>query len=537
MDNEKIVKSAANMSLVTFVSRVFGLFRDQVIGYLMGTSSSADAFRLAFRFPNLLRRLVAEGAMLASFVPVFSDYVERENREKLDDFVQSFFTLLFAALLAIVALGFLLSPLLRWFLPEFAKVQGKLELTVFLIRLMFPYILFISLSALTQAILNTYKVFAPSAATPIFLNISIIGLGLLLGFRLKDPAVAVGMGVLLGGVLQFVYPLPFMKRKGVRYRFVFHITNPGVKRVFLLMLPATIGAGVYQINVFVSDIIAANLKVEGSVAALGYSNTLVELVLGIFIISISTVILPTLSRKRSKGDLAGMKTSLAFALRLVFLVTIPATVGLFVLRYPIIRMIYQLFRHGKFTEQSTNMVACALAFQVLGLCGVGGARVSVQMFFSMKNTKTPVYIAAVTMAVNLGLCYALSYPLGHRFRFSLGGVALAGSVASYVNFLLLLGILERRVGRIVNRALVVSVAKGTLASALMAAPLWYGVRLFGDRMAGSGLANAGLTLALIFAGVLLFILFSVLLRNRDLLDLKETIVKRISAGSSPVRAP
>jgi putative peptidoglycan lipid II flippase len=527
MDNKRIVKSALSMSAVTFVSRVFGLFRDQIIGYLMGTSASSDAFSLAFRFPNLLRRLVAEGAMLASFVPVFSDYVERGNRAELDDFIRSFFTLLFVALLAIVALGFLLSPLLRWFLPAFSKVPGKVELTVFLTRLMFPYILFISLSALTQSILNTYKVFVPSAATPILLNLSIIGIGLLLGFRLRDPALALGIGVLLGGVLQFLFPLPFMARKEVRFRFVLHITNPGVKRVFLLMLPATFGAGVYQINVFVSDIIAALLE-EGSVTSLRFSNTLVELVLGIFIISISTVILPALSEKASKGDREGMKTSLAFALRLVFLVTLPATFGLFVLRYPIIRMLYQ---YGRFNAQSTDMVACALAFQVLGLCGVGGTRVIVQMFFSMKDTRTPVYVAAAAMAVNLGLCFALAFPLGSGFRLRLGGVALAGSIASYVNFVLLLVILERRVGRLVDRALVLSVVKGTLASALMAVPLWYGVKFFGDRMARSMLDNAAIALLLLFAGVVLFILFSLLLRNRDIGSVKDLVLKRLKGKS------
>jgi putative peptidoglycan lipid II flippase len=523
MDEKRIVKSALNMSAVTFVSRVFGLVRDQIIGYLIGTSGSSDAFTLAFRFPNLLRRLVGEGAMLASFVPVFSGYVEKGDKRNLDDFVHSFFTLLFVALVAIVVLGFLLSPLLRWFLPAFARIPGKLELTIALTRLMFPYVLFISLSALTQSILNTYKVFVPSAATPILLNLSIIGTGVLLGFRLQDPALALGAGVLLGGVLQFFFPLPFMAKKDVRFRFVFHIANPGVRRVFLLMLPAMVGAGVYQINVFVSDFIAALLE-GGSVAALRFSNTLVEVVLGIFIISISTVILPALSSRASKGDLEGMKSSLSFALRLVFLVTIPAALGLFVLRTPIIRM---LFRYGAFNEQSTAMVSYALAFQALGLCGVGGARVTVQMFFSMKDTKTPVYVAAAAMAVNLGLCFLLAFPLGSVFRIRLGGIALAGSTAAYVNFLLLLFILERRVGRVLDRAFFISAAKAACAAALMALPLWYAVRTFGDRMAPSRLVSAGFTLALLLGGVALYFIFNLLLGNGDIVHLKDIFLNRL----------
>jgi putative peptidoglycan lipid II flippase len=245
----------------------------------------------------------------------------------------------------------------------------------------------------------------------------------------------------------------------------------------------------------------------------------VEVVLGIFIISISTVILPALSEKASRGDREGMKASLAFALRLVFLVTLPATFGLMALGAPIVRM---LFRYGAFGEQSTGMVAYALAFQSLGLCGVGGTRVIVQMFFSMKDTRTPVYVAVATMAVNLGLCYLLRIPL------RLGGIALAGSIASYVNFFLLLAILDKRVGRIVDRELAVSVLKGIAASALMAGPLFYAVHALGARMEASRLANAAITLLLLCGGLVLFFVFSVILKNGDLLTVKNMLVKKIA---------
>ena len=183
MDNRGIVKSAFKMSVVTFISRVFGLIREWVRGYLLGTSGSSDAFAISFMLPNLLRRLVGEGAMTVAFIPVFSDYIERESREDLDDFVNSFFTMVFMFLIPVVALTILFAPVLRYFLPEFSKIPGKIELTIFLTRLMFPYILFISLAALSQSILNTYKVFVPSAATPILLNICIITIGLLLRDR------------------------------------------------------------------------------------------------------------------------------------------------------------------------------------------------------------------------------------------------------------------------------------------------------------------------------------------------------------------
>jgi putative peptidoglycan lipid II flippase len=211
MERDQIVQTAFGMSIVTFVSRIFGLMREWLRGYLLGTSGSSDAFALAFLFPNLLRRLVGEGALMAAFVPVISDYLEQQNREKLEDFVYSFFTLLFLILVCLVALAVTLAPLLRFFLPEFVNVEGKIRLTVALTRLMFPYILFISLAALSQAILNAHKVFLPSATTPVLLNISIISLGFALGNRLTDPAYALGMGVILGGIIPVLLSMALFK--------------------------------------------------------------------------------------------------------------------------------------------------------------------------------------------------------------------------------------------------------------------------------------------------------------------------------------
>ena len=211
MENRRIASSALGISAVTFTSRLFGLVREWLRGYLLGTTGSSDAFSLAFLFPNLMRRLVGEGALIAAFVPVFSDYLEKGKKRELADFVHSFFTLLllFLILCVIVVIG--IAPVLRFFLPKYAAIPGKIELTVMLTRLMFPYIMFIGLAALTQAILNTYKVFIPSAFTPILLNISIIAVGFGLGRRVADPSIALGIGVLIGGMLQFFFQVPFMQ--------------------------------------------------------------------------------------------------------------------------------------------------------------------------------------------------------------------------------------------------------------------------------------------------------------------------------------
>ena len=517
MENRKIARSAFSISAVTFTSRVFGLVREWLRGYLLGTSGSSDAFSLAFVFPNLMRRLVGEGALIVAFVPVLSDYVEGGKKRELSEFVHSFFTLLVCFLILCVCIVMGIAPVLRFFLPKYAAVPGKLELTIFLTRLMFPYILFISLAALTQAILNTFKVFIPSACTPILLNISIITVGFGLGMRISEPSIALGIGVIIGGLLQFFFQLPFLKRHDIGYRFSFSWGNPGVRKVFLLMLPAAVGAGVYQINALVSQFIAAYLE-EGSVAALRFSNTLVEVVLGVFVIAISTVILPALSEKSSRGDPEAMKRILNFALRMTFLITFPATFGLMILRYPIVNM---LFRYGKFVEDSAVMVSYALLFQAIGISGVGGTRVLIQMFYSQKDTKTPVWVGGIAMSLNIVLCVLLAGPL------RLGGIALAGSVSAVSNFLLLFFILFKRVGPFLDRSSVIVFCKSLLASSGMGLGLFFAKRFFSDIMAKSRVYNAGLTLLLLLFGILVYLILNLVLKNRDIMELVRIFMKRM----------
>lgn len=517
MENRGIAKSAFSMSIVTFLSRVLGLMREWLRGFLLGTTGSSDAFSLAFLFPNLLRRLVGEGALMAAFVPVISEYLVGGDEEALDDFMYSFFTLLLLVLLGIVGIGLLGAPFLRYFLPEFTKIPGKIELTISLTRLMFPYILFISLAAFSQSILNAHKVFIPSAATPILLNLSIIILGFLLSKRMRDPGYALGIGVITGGFLQFFFQWPFLMKRGVVYRLRFHFSNPGVKKVLLLMLPVVIGAGVYQINVLISEFIAAFLE-EGSVAALRFSNTLMELVLGVFIISIATVILPVLSEKSAKGDLEGMRENLAFSLRLTFLITLPATFGLMILRYPIVTM---LFRYGRFNLSSVDMVSGALLFHAAGLVGIGGTRVVVQMFYSMKDTKTPLYIAGVVMVINVVLCYFLSKPL------KLGGIALAGSISSFCNLIFHLISLRLRIGTVINREVIISFLKSFLAAFVMSAFIFFMLQRLGGIMKQSRVYNATLTIMMIVTGLGVFFFMNILLKNRDIVEFKKVVMKRL----------
>lgn len=517
MEERHIVKSAFSMGMVTLASRMFGLLREWVRGYLLGTTHGSDAFTLAFMFPNLMRRLVGEGALMAAFVPVIADFKEHENKEALDRFVHSFFSVLLIALVVMVAAVMAGAPLLKYLLPRYRAVPGKIELTIMLTRLMFPYLLFISLAALSQGILNAYRVFVPSAATPILLNVCIVSFGLLAGGIVSDPATALGFGVLVGGAVQFFFQVPFLRGLGISYRLRFRPRNRGVVKVFQLMVPGAVGAGVHQINALAAQFITASLQ-EGSVAALRFSVTMIEMVLGIFVISLTTVILPVLSDKSSRGDLEGMKESLRFALRLVLIITFPATVGLVLLRFPIIRM---LFKYGRFTEESVHLVTGALLYHSMGLAGIGAARVVVQMFYSLKDTRTPVYLAAMVMAANVILCFTLKGPL------QLGGIALAGSVTAFMNFFLLLWFLKRKVGGLFDRHTGVSALKSLGASLAMLGAL-YGLREAAEGFMDQGrLHNAAGTLGLILAGAGVFIAASLVLKNRDILALRDVILKKL----------
>jgi putative peptidoglycan lipid II flippase len=505
------------MGVVTLASRVFGLFREFVRGYLLGTTHSSDAFTLAFMFPNLMRRLVGEGALMAAFVPVISEIREHQSREDLERFIHSFFTVLLVFLVITVGAVVAAAPLLKYVLPEYKDVPGKIELTVRLTRLMFPYLLFISLAALSQGILNAFRIFVPSAATPILLNVSIISFGLLAGGYVIDPAVALSYGVLVGGAAQFLFQIPFLRSKGVTFRFRFRPQNRGVVRVFKLMVPGAVGAGVHQINTLVSQFITATLG-EGSVAALRFSITLVELVMGIFVISLTTVILPVLSQKSARGDLEGMKESLRFALRLVFIITLPATAGLIVLRTPIITM---LFEYGRFDRNSVNMVSGALIYHAVGLAGIGATRILVQMFYSLKDTRTPVYLASVSMAVNLGLCWYLKYPLG------LGGIALAGSISAFVYFLLLAAFLKRKTGPFLDFGVGGGFLTSSAAAVVMLLVLLLLREAAGPVMGRSRVHLAAVTLGLIAGGAGVFAGVSLLLKNKDIVFLWELFLKKI----------
>jgi putative peptidoglycan lipid II flippase len=457
-ENRRVVKAAGTVGLATLLSRIFGFLRDMVVAAFFGAGLATDAFFVAFRIPNLLRRLFAEGSLTIAFVPVFTEYLKKKSKEDAFELANIAVTLLSIILAFVSLIGILLSPFIVMLIaPGFTKVPAQYELTVLLTRFMFPYIFFISLVALCMGILNSLRHFAAPALAPVALNISIIITALTLRHYFSEPIFALAVGVMIGGILQLAMQIPVLRSLGVRLKPNFHFRHPGIRKIGLLMLPAVFGAAVYQVNIFVGTLLASFLP-EGSVSYLYYADRVVQLPLGIFGIAIGTASLPSFSEQVARGDYGELKKTLSFSLQLILFVTIPAMVALIVLREPIISV---LFQRGKFDLLSTVLTSRALLYYALGLCAFSAIRIIVSAFYSLQDTKTPVRIAVIAIVANIILSIALMFPLRHA------GLALATSIASFVNVILLFIILKGRIGAFLERDFFVSIGKVTASSLAM----------------------------------------------------------------------
>lgn len=455
-----LLRAAMSMSVITMVSRVLGLVREQVRAHFLGTSMGSDAFGIAFQIPNLLRRLVAEGAMSAGFIPVLSEYREKEGDEKALGFARNFFNLSLLVMVAVSALGALgagfIVTLFAWIGGEPIAPQA-LSLTTDLTRWMFPYIALVSWAALAQGVLNTFKIFWVSAFTAVLLNIGIIGAALMLASGMEEPAFAFAVGVLVGGSFQFLFQVPFVYRLGFRWRPDFRITQ-GVKRVLVLLVPTVLGAGVYQVNVLVSQAIAWGVG-DGAVSSLQYSSRLLELTLGVFAVALSTVILPALASHVAKQETNEVKSTIDFSIRLTCFVCFPVTAGLWLMRSETISL---LFERGSFDGASTHMTAFALNFHIIGLTFIALSRVFVPVFYAYKDTWRPLWAAALSMIVNVGACYLLAPTLDQ------GGIALANTLSAFAHLLALMALMGKHIHVTFNQQTVHSILRSALATALMA---------------------------------------------------------------------
>jgi putative peptidoglycan lipid II flippase len=457
-EKEKIARAAGVVGAATLLSRVFGFIRDMVVAQLFGAGNATDAFFVAFRIPNLLRRLVGEGALTASFIPIYSEYLIQHSQEESNRFVQISFTLLTISLSAITLLGIAFSPwIVKAIAYGFSANPEKFGLTVLLNRLMFPYIFFISLVALSMGVLNSLRHFSAPAFSPVILNLSIIACALL-GFPyLDEPILSLALGVLIGGMGQLLFQIPFLYRKGIVIRWRVDWSHPGVRRVLILMGPSVLGLAVSQLNVLVNTLLASYLP-QGSVSYLYYADRLLEFPMGIFAIAIATAVLPSLSDHAARKDWSALRDTMVFALRLTFFLILPAMAGLIILRNPIIQI---LFQRGAFDAHSTTMTAQALFFYALGLIAFAGIRIVVPAFYALQDTKTPVKIAGWALLANLGFGILLMSPLKH------GGLALAVSLSAGLNFILLMIFLRKKIGSFGGTVIWSSFFKNLLAAGVM----------------------------------------------------------------------
>jgi putative peptidoglycan lipid II flippase len=463
-EKENVSQSAGVVGFFTFLSRILGLVRDMVVARFFGSGMAADAFFVAFRIPNLLRRLFAEGSLTIAFIPVFTEYLNQKTREEAFQLARVILTLLSSVLVVVTLLGVFFAP---WIVRAQAFGFGgsgiKYDLTILLTRITFPYILLISIVALFMGILNSLRHFAAPAAAPIFLNIGIILSTFWISPHFFQPIVGVAVGVLIGGILQVGLQIPWAFKKGLSILPCWMPDHPAVKRIGLLMLPAIFGTAIYQFNQFMGTLLASFLA-EGSVSWLYYADRLVQFPLGVFAVAISTAALPSLSRQAAEKDFDAFRDTLGHALRLVFFITIPSMAGLIILGRPMIQV---FFERGAFDAFSSTMTARALFLYSLGLWAFSGIRVMVSAFYALQDTKTPVKVAAVTMAANLIFSLLLMERLKHS------GLALALSLASSLQIGLLVFFLKRRIGAWNLRPIFVTAGRCILASMVMGLIIHY----------------------------------------------------------------
>lgn len=498
LENERVSRAAGTVGIYTLLSRILGLVRDVVVAWAFGAGMTADAFFVAFRIPNLLRRLFAEGSLTIAFIPVFTEYLHKVSQEDAMRLARGVLTILALLLVIVTLLGILLAPwIVRIQAFGFGDTGMKYELTVLLTRITFPYILLISLVALFMGILNSLRHFAAPAAAPIFLNVGIIASALLISPRLSQPVVGLALGVLLGGLLQLGLQIPWLIKKGVSLAPLWIPRHPAIGQIGHLMVPAIFGSAVYQINGFIQTLLASFLD-EGSVSWLYYADRIVQFPLGVFAIAVSTAALPSLSKQAAQKDMHEFIGTLGYALRLVFFISIPSSVGLILLGGPIVKII---FERGAFDPMATAMTTKALFYYTLGLWAFSGTRILVSAFYALQDTKTPVKVAVVVLIVNLVLSLALMGPLRH------GGLAFALSLASTLQFILLFVLIRRRVTRFAAAPLFIKIGRYFCASAAMAGVI-YVLMLAGSTyqlMQRGGLMALQIALLVIIGAIVYFI--------------------------------
>ena len=500
----QLVRALGSIGAATLASRILGFVRDAVVARAFGAGPLTDAFFVAYRIPNILRRLLGEGALSTAVVPTFSEYLFRRSRGEFDRLFRAVLAAALVVLSAVTALGIATAPwLVPLLAPGFTADASLMALTVTLTRYLFPYLVLVGLAAITMGALQAHGRFFAAALGPAVLNVGMIASVLFLSRFVDPPILALAVGVLAGGLGQLLVQVPDLKAAGVPLTPSRELGHPALRRIAGLLLPSVLGLGAVQVTVFINTLLASLLK-TGSVSYLYYADRVMEFPLGVFGIALASASLPAMSRLAAAGDRAGLSRTVEFALRLSWYIALPATVGLVTLATPITRV---LFERGQFGAAETAATAAALGCYALGLPGFSATRIAAQGFYAVGDTRTPVRVGLAAMVLNVVLAVALMGPLAHV------GLALASSVAGYLNLGLLLWSFTRKIGPLRGQDLLGSAGRTALATVPVA--VWCIALAWLWPVAPRALVDAAWLATAVAGGGALFMAASVLVRSPE----------------------
>jgi putative peptidoglycan lipid II flippase len=515
-EKSSLAKSAGIVSAATFVSRLLGLVREQVTAYLFGASDQVDAFKSAFRIPNLLRDMFAEGALSAGFVPIFSEKLRTGSKEDAIRFAGMVFGALTAIVSVVVLLMMVFTPEIAVMLASgFEKIPGKLENTILMGRVMMPFLLMMALAALLMGISNSLGYFGVPALAPVMLNIGMIICSIALSPFVHPPVLSIAIGVLVGGFGQFVMQYIALRRIGFRFQIIFDLFNPDLLRLLLLIIPTVIGLAATQINVAVITRIASNDS--GAVSYLDYAFRLLHLPLGLFAIAIATVALPKLAGEAAGGNLLGFNRIHSSALRLGLFLSLPATIVMVLLSREICGAVYQ---YGKFTSEDTLQTARALSMYCVGLPFFTLVRITVPAFYALKDTRTPALISVFSVVLNIFFCFQL------RGTYGFVGLALAASLAGVANFALLTYLLRSRIDMTGDRDNLIALGKIVAASLVTGMIVWLMKHFLFTQIQPSRLVNLGTVTAMIAVAAAAYLVLCRWLRIEEWTRVADALTRR-----------
>lgn len=522
-EQNTIAKSAGTVSVAVMCSRVLGLVREQIFAGMFGAGMAYDAFVVAFRIPNLLRDLFAEGALSAAFITVFTDYDTNRSKEETWQLASNVLVF-FAVLLSLLTLlgVYLAGPLVNLLASDFSEIAGKSELTTLLTRIMLPFLIVISLSAVVMGILNSKgKFFVPAMASTFFNLGSIVG-GVILALLLPQfgyPAiVGMAVGTLIGGMLQLLMQLPTLYKCGFRFIPKLRIKDPGLRRIITLMIPAVIGLSPTQINIFINTNFASSC-VEGSVSWLNYAFRLIQLPIGVFGVALSIAAMPVLAKYAAKKDINGMKDTMLSSLTMVFSLTIPATIGLSLLAEPIIRV---LFERGAFTSLDTIATANTLSLYAIGLFAYSANKILVPVYYALGDTKYPLIAAFIAVTANVIIINLTIDSFQHL------AIALSTSCSMILNFFFLSTVLYIKTGGYSVRYLIIAFFKILIAGLFMAILLLAGRSFFMAQLHGGLLQASFVLFVLIIFAAMLYGLLLHFMKLQELTSITSKIYDKFS---------